>query len=309
MNPETLRAALQAILEKYLPAEQREQFAAALSAEQPVSTHRCQASSRKDCQFQRASTSRSLKKDTFELEEEGEEPMKVEIWSDIACPWCYISKRRFESALAQFEHRDQIEITWRSYQLDPNAPRTSEKTVTEILEEKYGVSQKQAAAMNDRVSGIAAQEGLEYHLEQARYGNTFDAHRLIHLAATHHLQDEMKERLFKAYFTEGAGLGETETLVKLAVEIGIDADEARSVLTSETYANEVRADTQRAKRLGIGGVPFFVIDEKYSISGAQPSEVIREALLEAWTESHPLIRITGTTQDVGYCEGDSCMLP
>lgn len=233
--------------------------------------------------------------------------MKVEIWSDVVCPWCYIGKRRFASALAQFEHRDQIEIIWRSYQLDPSASRTVEKTVTEMLAEKYGVSQKQAAAMHDRVSGIAAQEGLEYHLEQARHCNTFDAHRLIHLAAAHHLQDEMEERLFHAYFTEGAALGETETLVKLAVDVGLDADEARTVLTSDTYANEVRADAQRARRLGIQGVPFFAIDETYGVSGAQPSEVIREVLLEAWTESHPRIGETSATQEAGYCEGDSCM--
>jgi predicted DsbA family dithiol-disulfide isomerase len=153
--------------------------------------------------------------------------MKVEIWSDVACPWCYIGKRRFESALAQFEHRDQIEVTWRSYQLDPDAPRTSEKTVNEILAEKHGMSMAQAVALNNQVSGIATQEGLSYHLEQAQYGNTFDAHRLIHLAATHHLQDEMEKRLFHAFFTEGAALGDTETLVKLAVDIGIDADESQ----------------------------------------------------------------------------------
>ncbi len=235
--------------------------------------------------------------------------MKVEIWSDVACPWCYIGKRRFEAALAQFEHRDQVEVTWRSYQLDPDAPRTSEKTLNEMLAEKHGMSIARAVALNDQVSAVAAQEGLEYHFELTRYGNTFDAHRLIHLAATHHLQGEMEERLFKAYLTEGAVLGETETLVKLAVEVGIDAEGARAVLTSDTYANEVRADTQRARRLGIGGVPFFAIDEKYGISGAQPSEVIREALEQAWTELHPLIGIAGATQDAGYCEGGSCILP
>jgi predicted DsbA family dithiol-disulfide isomerase len=234
--------------------------------------------------------------------------MKIEIWSDVACPWCYIGKRRFESALAQFEHRDQIEVIWRSYQLDPNAPRTSEKTVNEMLAGKYGVSIAQAAAMNDRVSGLAAQDGLEYHLEQARYGNTFDAHRLIHLAATHHLQDKMKERLLRAYFTEGATLGDTETLVKLAVEVGIDANEARAVLNGDTYANEVQADVQRARRLGIQGVPFFAIDEKYGISGAQPSEMFRDALEQAWTESHPLIKVAGATQDAGSCDGDSCSI-
>ncbi len=234
--------------------------------------------------------------------------MKVEIWSDVACPWCYIGKRRIEGALAQFEHQDQVEITWRSYQLDPQAPRTSEETMNELLARKYGMSQKQAAAANDRVSGIAAQDGLEYHMEQVQYGNTFDAHRLIHLAATHHLQDEMEERFFKAYFTEGVKLGDVETLVKLATEVGIDAEEARTVLASDRYADEVRADIQRARRLGVQGVPFFAIDEKYGVSGAQPAEVLKEVLEQAWTESHPLIKVGGATQDAGLCDDDSCSI-
>jgi predicted DsbA family dithiol-disulfide isomerase len=213
--------------------------------------------------------------------------MKVEIWSDVACPWCYIGKRRFERALDHFAHRNQIEVIWRSYQLDPGAPRNPGKKVNEILASKYDVSLSQAAAMNDRVSAIAAQEGLEYHLEQARYSNTFDAHRLIHLAGTHHLQQDMEERLFKAYFTEGTALGETEALVQLAAEVGIDADEARAVLAKDDYADEVRADEQRARRLGIRGVPFFAIDEQYGVSGAQPSEVLREVLEQAWAATHP----------------------
>lgn len=236
--------------------------------------------------------------------------MKVEIWSDVACPWCYIGKRRFEAAMADFAHRDRVEVTWRSYQLDPDAPRDSEKKVNEILAQKYGVSLSQAAAMNQRVSAIAAQEGLEYHLEEAKYSNTFDAHRLIHLAATHHLQQEAEERFFKAYFTEGKALGDTETLVQLTSELGIDADEARAVLNSDAYADEVRADVRRARALGISGVPFFAIDEKYGVSGAQPLEVLGGALERAWAESHPLIQVGSTTQDeAGSCDGDSCALP
>ncbi len=234
--------------------------------------------------------------------------MKVEIWSDVACPWCYIGKRRIEGALAQFEHQDQVEILWRSYQLDPQAPRTSEKTMNEILANKYGMSPKQAAAANDRVSAIAAQDGLDYHMDQVQYGNTFDAHRLIHLAAAHGLQQEMEERFFKAYFTEGARLGDTETLVKLASEVGIDAEEARAVLASDRYADEVRADIQRARRLGVQGVPFFAIDEKYGVSGAQPAEVLKEVLEQAWSEAHPLIKVSGATQDAGVCNDDSCSI-
>jgi predicted DsbA family dithiol-disulfide isomerase len=235
--------------------------------------------------------------------------MKVEIWSDVACPWCYIGKRRFESALAHFAHREQVEVTWRSYQLDPGAPRDPGQTVNEILAQKYGVHLSQAAAMNERVSAIAAQEGLEYHLGQAKYGNTFDAHRLIHLTATHGLQQEAEERLFKAYFTEGRALGDAETLVQLVSEIGIGADEARAVLGSDAYADEVRADEQRARAFGIGGVPFFAVDERYGVSGAQPAEVFGEVLERAWAESHPLIQVGSATQDeAGSCDGENCAI-
>jgi predicted DsbA family dithiol-disulfide isomerase len=234
--------------------------------------------------------------------------MKVEIWSDVACPWCYIGKRRIETALDQFEQRDQVEVIWRSYQLDPQAPRISDKTVNAILSQKYGMSEQQAVAANQRVSSLAAAEGLEYRMDKARYGNSFDAHRLIHLAAAHQLQDAMEERFFKAYFTEGLALGEAETLVKLATEIGLNEDEVRGVLASDAYANEVRADIQRARRLGIQGVPFFAIDEKYGVSGAQPAEVLKEVLEQAWHEAHPLIQVSSTSQDAGFCDDDSCSI-
>ena len=235
-------------------------------------------------------------------------PMQVEIWSDVVCPWCYIGKRRFESALAGFKHRDQIEIIWKSFELDPNAPRALDHSLDEMLSKKYGMSREKAAAANTRVTSLAAQEGLDYHLDQARPGNTFDAHRLIHLAAAHGRQGEMKERLMHAYFTEGQAVGEVETLVKLAVEVGLDADEARAVLTSDTYADEVAADEREARQLGITGVPFFVIDEKYGISGAQPTELFQQALEQAWSESHPLIQVNSASQDAGSCDGDTCAL-
>ena len=157
------------------------------------------------------------------------------------------------------------------------------------------------------MSAIAAQEGLEYHLEHAKYGNTFDAHRLIHLAAIHGLQQEAEERLFKAYFTEGRALGDAETLVQLISDIGIDADETRAVLGSDAYADEVRADEQRARALGVRGVPFFAVDERYGVSGAQPAELFAEVLERAWAESHPLIQVESATQDeAGSCDGESC---
>jgi predicted DsbA family dithiol-disulfide isomerase len=234
--------------------------------------------------------------------------MKVEIWSDIACPWCYIGKRHFEAALAQFPQRDQVEITWRSYQLDPNAPRQSHQTTSEALAQKFG-GVARAQEMNERVSKIATEAGLEYHLDKAIYDNTFDAHRLIHFAAHKNLQGEAKERLLKAHFTEGVAVSDTTELVRLATEIGLDADEVRGALESNAYADEVKADFQRGNMFGVQGVPFFAIDEKYGVSGAQPTEVFTQVLGKAWSESHPLINMSGSAQDAGICEGDSCAVP
>src|ERR1051326_3122365 len=220
--------------------------------------------------------------------------MKVEIWSDVVCPWCYIGKRRFESALAEFEHRDQVEVIWRSYQLDPHAPEHGEEKTVDMLAQKYGVSVAQAAKMQERVSTMAAEVGLEYHLDQTRSENTFDAHRLLHLAAAHGLQAEGQERFFRAHFTEGKALGNNDSLVQLATEIGLAEEDARAVLDGDTYADAVRADIKRARMFGIQGVPFFAIDEQYGVSGAQPSELIKDVLERAWAESHPLIKVVGT---------------
>lgn len=234
--------------------------------------------------------------------------LQVEIWSDVVCPWCYIGKRRFEAALAAFKHRDGVEVRWRSFQLDPHAPQASEKTIVEMLAGKYGMSLERAAAANAHVSKLAAQEGLEYHLELAHPENTFNAHRLIHLADKHGLQDAMKERLMRAYFTEGQRVGETETLVRLASEVGLDVEEARAVLADDTYADEVSADEREAHLLGITGVPFFVVNEKYGISGAQPTEVFSKVLEQVWNETHPLIRVGADTDEESACEGDSCAI-
>ncbi|GHO65294.1 DSBA oxidoreductase [Ktedonobacter sp. SOSP1-52] len=234
--------------------------------------------------------------------------MKVEIWSDVACPWCYIGKRHFEAALAEFPQREQVDVIWRSYQLDPNAPRDSKQTTGEALAKKFGGPEK-VKAMNERVTQVAAEAGLEYHLDTAIYDNTFDAHRLIHFAAHKNLQDEAKERLLKAHFTEGAAVSDINELVRLGTEIGLDADELRGALESDAYADEVKADFQRGSMFGVQGVPFFAIDEKYGISGAQPSQVFAEVLTKAWSESHPLINFSGSTQDAGVCEGDNCAIP
>jgi len=234
--------------------------------------------------------------------------MKVEIFSDIACPWCYIGRRRFDSALDQFEHRDNVEVVWRSFQLDPNAPRQYDGSVYDLLARKYGMSYEQSEAMHDKITALAAQEGLDYHFELAHPVNSFDAHRLIHLAAHYHLQGEMKERLQRAYFTEGALMTDIDTLVRLAVEIGLDADETREILQSDAYAVDVRADVRRARALGINGVPFFLFNEKYAVSGAQPVELFLTALDRTWEAFPEVVQLAGADQEAGLCDDESCTI-
>ena len=206
-------------------------------------------------------------------------PLTVEIWSDVVCPWCYIGKRRFEAALADFPH--EVETVWRSFELDPGAPATREHTATAHLAAKYGMSVEQAQASHAQMTELAAAEGLEYHFETARGGNSFDAHRLIHLAAAHGLQAEAQERVMRAYFTEGVAIGDREQLVALAADLGLDADESRGVLESDAYADAVREDEHLAQRIGIQGVPFFVLGRRYGVSGAQPAEILVQALEKA----------------------------
>ena len=207
--------------------------------------------------------------------------MQVEIWSDIICPWCYIGKRRFESALADFAHRKEVQVIWRSFELDPDAPRQREGTLREYLAKKYRVSLEEAAAMNERVTSVAKEAGLEYRLADARPGNTFDAHRLLHFAASKQVGDRATERLMHAYFSESLPVGERAALARLAPEFGITENEAMSLLESDAYAGEVRADQARAAKFGITVVPFFVFNEKSGISGAQPVQVFAEALQRA----------------------------
>ena len=203
-------------------------------------------------------------------------PLNVEIWSDVVCPWCYIGKRRFEAAVERFD--GDVDVTWRSFELDPGAPPVREHTATEHLAAKYGMSREQAESSHAQMTELAAQEGLEYHFELARGGNSFDAHRLTHLAATRGLQDEAMERIMRGYFTEGVAIGDREALIELAAEIGLDAREA---LEGEEYADAVREDEELARRIGIQGVPFFVLDHRYGVSGAQPAELLVQALEKA----------------------------
>ena len=203
-------------------------------------------------------------------------PLTVEIWSDVVCPWCYVGKRRFEKALAAFEHRDDVEVVWRSFELDPHAPPEREQSSAEHLASKYGMSVEQAERSNAQMTELAASEGLEYHLDRTRGGNSFDAHRLIQKAAEHGLQDAMKERLMRAYFTEGEAISDLETLDRLAAEVGVEP------LTGDDHADAVRADEQLAMRIGIQGVPYFVLDRRFGVSGAQPAELMLQALDKTW---------------------------
>jgi predicted DsbA family dithiol-disulfide isomerase len=212
-------------------------------------------------------------------------PLTVEIWSDVVCPWCYIGKRHFEAALARFAHRDEVEVTYRSFELDPDAPRHPTGTGPERLAAKYGVTVDEARAMNDRVSAVAAKAGLEYRLDIAQGGNTLDAHRLLHLAAAHGVQAEAKERLMEAYFTEGAPITDPDTLVGLVASVGVPEAEARAVLAGDRFTEEVRDDERLGAQLGIRGVPFFVLGRRYGVSGAQPADALLGALEQAWDES------------------------
>ena len=207
--------------------------------------------------------------------------MKIEIWADVACPWCYVGKRRFERALTQFEGRDDVEVIWRSFELDPRAPREQKLSGPEVLARKYRVTVEQANAMNDRLKGEARKEGLELHPEKIRMVNTFDAHRLAHHAGSEGKQAEMVERLFHAYHVEGAVLSDPDTLTALAGETGLGSAAVQSVIEGDAYSDAVRADEERASSFGISGVPFFAIDETYGVSGAQPVELFLSALREA----------------------------
>jgi predicted DsbA family dithiol-disulfide isomerase len=230
--------------------------------------------------------------------------MKVEIWSDVVCPWCYVGKRRFETALATFEHRADVEVHWRSFELDPDAPAIREGDPVQRLSDKYGMTRAQALAADARLTDMAAAEGLEFHLDTARGGNTFDAHRLLHLAAEKGLQDAVKERFMRAYFTESEPVGDPETLTRLAVDAGLDETDVKTVLTSGQYATDVIADEQQAAAYGISGVPFFVVDGRYGVSGAQSPDVLLQTLRTAYAEANPLTMVTASA-DAG-CEGEAC---
>ncbi|MFI9582969.1 DsbA family oxidoreductase [Streptomyces sp. NPDC052236] len=234
--------------------------------------------------------------------------MRVEIWSDIACPWCYIGKARFEKGLAAFAHSDEVEVVHRSFELDPNQAKGETAQVIDMLAQKYGRTREQAQAMEANVASNARSEGLGYLVEGRDHGNTFDIHRLLHLAKARGRQDELLGLAYRAHFAEERSIFEAEVLVDLAVAAGLDADEARAVIADENaYADDVRADEREAAELGANGVPFFVFDRRYGVSGGQPAELFTQALEQAWQGREI---ITPLAEDAGVCDADgACEVP
>ncbi|MDR6640260.1 putative DsbA family dithiol-disulfide isomerase [Paenarthrobacter nitroguajacolicus] len=232
--------------------------------------------------------------------------MKIEIWSDVACPWCYIGKRRFETALAQFPHRDSVDIEWKSYQLDPSVPEHYDGTELDYLSKRKGMAPEQVKQMFGHVTETAKGEGLDYHFDKVVVANSFTAHRLIHLAATHGRQDAAKEQLLSDHFEHGKDIGNHEYLTELGARLELPADEVAELFTSDRYTDEVNQDINEARAIGVTGVPFFVIDRKYGISGAQPAELFSQALNQAWQEANPLIPVGAS--DAEACGPDGCSI-
>ncbi len=232
--------------------------------------------------------------------------MRIEVWSDVVCPWCYIGKRRLERALETFEHADAVEVVFRSFELDPAAPRQATEPVVEVLARKYGGGVENARAMMDRVTEVANAEGLEYHLDRTLRGNTVDAHRLLHLALDEHgaqVQNALKEALLAAYFTRVEDVADTEVLRRVAVDTGLDPARVDQVLAGHEYVDAVREDVAQARAFGASGVPFFVVDRRYGVAGAQPVEVLVEVLGKAWADAHPSMALVGADGEVCGPEG------
>jgi predicted DsbA family dithiol-disulfide isomerase len=227
--------------------------------------------------------------------------MQVEIWSDVVCPWCFIGKRRFEDALSRFDRAEDVRVVWRSFELDPSAPFSHGVDNATRLARKYGVSREQAEEMLDRMTRVADDEGLAFRLDIAQSGRTFDAHRLLHLAAEHGLQDALKEAFLSAYQEKGQHIADPDLLTAVAADVGLDVEEVRDVLAGDRYATEVRADEREAHEIGVQGVPFFVFDRRYAVSGAQPSDVLLEVLQRAWAERQPVQVVAGDSCDIDGC--------
>lgn len=231
-----------------------------------------------------------------------ENKLKVQIWSDIMCPFCYIGKRRIEEALSLFEHKDAVAIEWKSFQLDATFKASADDNMVDHLAEKYGKEKDWAQGMLDNMTQNAKNAGLDFHFEKAILANSFNAHRLLHLAKKYQLANDLEELLFKAYLTEGKNINDNSTLKELGVSVGLNAVEIDEVLNSDAYGNDVKKDIQNANAIGVQGVPFFVFDNKYAVSGAQPATAFLEILQKAWDEGKFDSKVTL----INTTEGDSC---
>lgn len=231
--------------------------------------------------------------------------MQIEIWSDVKCPWCYVGKRRFEKALADFPHRDGVEVTWKSYQLDPGLPEHYDGTEEQYLSERKGIAPEQLREMWQHLSRQAEGEGLHFDFDRIVVGNSFTAHRFLHLAKASGRGDAAKEAIMSAHFEQGLDTSDVDVLASLGAGIGLDEAEVRETVAGDRFADDVRRDIEEARTLGVQGVPFFVVDRKYGISGAQPVELFRQALDTAWQEANPLVSLTPSA-DGPACGPEGC---
>ena len=217
--------------------------------------------------------------------------MRIEIWSDVVCPWCFVGKRRLEAALAGFEHADEVEVVYRSFELDPTAPQHGTELSTAVIARKYGRTEAEMREMQQQLSDLAAEEGLAFRLLDTVHTRTVDAHRLLHLALDTGgpaLQRELNEALLSAYFEQARDLGDHAVLTEIAGATGLGAERVATVLAGEEYAGAVAADIDQARAFGATGVPFFVVDRRYAVSGAQPTDVFAQLLERAWVEAQPV---------------------
>lgn len=230
--------------------------------------------------------------------------MKVDIWSDIRCPFCYIGKRKFESGLAQFANKENIVVEWHSFELDPTLETRTDVSIYDYLATRKNISRQQAIQMNDYVTNVAKEVGLDFNMKDSVLANSFNAHRLIQLAKTKGLDDEAEEKLFKAHFTQAKNIDDIKTLINIGVSIGLVENEIRAMLNGNDYTNDVRKDQLQANEIGINGVPFFIINNKYAVSGAQAPATFLNVLEKAWTEyeiENPL-----EVSDTNSCSIDGC---
>ena len=233
--------------------------------------------------------------------------MLVKIWSDVRCPFCYIGKKKFEAALEKFPHKDRVQVEWKSFQLDPNLKTNTSLSTLDYFVQTKGVSKEQAQQMFNGATNMARESGINFNLEKTVPANSFMAHRLIHFANSKDLGNEIKEGLFKAHFEEGQNIDDSEVLIQVAKSIGLDAAEVEGILKSDSFAYEVKQDEMEARNIGVNGVPFFVFEDKYAVSGAQPSEAFLQTLEKTWEEfgsKNPALEITpGESCDInGNCK-------